>query len=135
MFIAWFDAARDAKGDVILNSKGHATLVSSHPEIYRKAELRHVVSKTGNIKPGLYVPYTQAQQDALVNVLLWLKARYPTTFRLDYVFGHDEVAPTRKQDPGGSCGLLTGKGPGAAQTMAQLRSVLLRAWADIQAAN
>lgn len=135
VFIAWFDAARDAKGDVILDSKGQATLASSHPEIYRKAELRHVVSKTGNIKPGWYVPYTRAQQDALINVLLWLKARYPTTFRLDYVFGHDEVAPTRKQDPGGSCGLLTGKGPGAAQTMAQLRSVLLRAWADIQAAN
>ena len=131
-FIAWFDAKRDADGNVILNNKGHATLVSSHPEIYRKAELRHVESKTGNIKPGWYVPYTQAQQDALINVLLWLKARHPKTFRLDYVFGHDEVAPTRKLDPGGSFGLLTGKGPGAARTMAQLRSVLLKAWADIQ---
>ena len=135
VFIAWFDAKQNEKGDVILNNKGHATLVSSHPEIYRKTELRHVTSTTGNIKAGWYVPYTQAQQDALINVLLWLKARYPKTFRLDYVFGHDEVAPTRKLDPGGSYGLLTGKGPGAAQTMAQLRSVLLKAWAEIQAAN
>ena len=133
VFIAWFDAKRNEKGDVILNNKGHATLASAHPEIYRKAELRHVASKTGNIKAGWYVPYTQAQQDALINVFLWLKARHPKTFRLDYVFGHDEVAPTRKLDPGGSYGLLTGKGPGAAQTMAQLRSVLLKAWADVQA--
>ncbi|HEV2556930.1 MAG TPA: glucosaminidase domain-containing protein [Bosea sp. (in: a-proteobacteria)] len=132
VFIAWFDAKRDDDGNVILNSKGQATLVSANPEIYRKAELRHVANNTDNIKPGWYVPYTQAQQDALINVLLWLKARHPKTFRLDYVFGHDEVAPKRKLDPGGSYGLPTARAPGQAQTMAQLRSVLLKNWADVQ---
>jgi len=54
---------------------------------------------------------------------------------LTVVFGHDEVVPKRKLDPGGSYGLLAGKGPGAAQPMAQLRDVLLKAWAEVQAAN
>lgn len=132
-FIAWFDAKHDAEGSVILNSKGQATIATSNPEIYRKAQLRHVPAQTGNISPGYYVPYTQAQQEALIKVLLWLKARYPKTFRLDYVFGHDEVSPHRKVDPGAAYGLLASKGPGAAQTMAQLRSTLLKAWADVQA--
>lgn len=131
-FIAWFDAKRDADGAVILNSKGQATIATSNPEVYRKAQLRNVPAQVGNISPGYYVPYTQAQQDALVKVLLWLKARYPKTFRLDYVFGHDEVSPHRKVDPGAAYGLLAPKGPGMAQTMAQLRSILLKAWAELQ---
>lgn len=133
VFIAWFDAKRDGNGDVILNGKGQATIAGAKPEIYRKAQLRHVASQTGNIAAGSYVPCTQAQQDALVGVLLWLKARYPKTFRLDYVFGHDEVSPRRKVDPGAAYGSWTSEGPGAPLTMAHLRSVLLKAWADLQA--
>ena len=38
----------------------------------------------------------------------------------------------RKLDPGGSFGLLKANGPRAPQTMAQLRSLLLKAWADVQ---
>ncbi|MFX6218437.1 N-acetylmuramoyl-L-alanine amidase, partial [Acinetobacter baumannii] len=75
-------------------------------EIYRRAELRHIGSLHGNIRPGVYVPYTRAQQEALIKVLIWLKRRYPRTFRLDYVFGHDEVSPGRKVDPGGSYGAV-----------------------------
>lgn len=131
-FVAWFDAKRDADGNVILNNKGQATIATSNPEVYRKAQLRHVTAQTGNISPGFYVLFTQAQQEALLKVLLWLKARHPKTFRLDYVFGHDEVSPRRKVDPGAAYGLATSKGPGAAQTMAQLRSNLLKAWADVQ---
>ncbi|OYU90940.1 MAG: hypothetical protein CFE29_08975 [Bradyrhizobiaceae bacterium PARB1] len=132
IFIAWFDAKRNAQGSVVLNSHGHATIATSRPEIYRRAELRHIGSLHGNIRPGVYVPYTRAQQESLIKVLIWLKRRYPKTFRLDYVFGHDEVSPVRKVDPGGSYGVI-GTPPGSEQTMAQLRSDLLHAWANVQA--
>ncbi len=132
IYIAWFDAKRDAQGSVILNSHGHASIATSKPEIYRHAELRHVANKLGNIRPGSYVPYTHAQQESLTRVLIWLKLRYPKTFRFDYVFGHDEVSPGRKVDPGGSYGFAGVPHPGAPQTMAQLRGDLLHAWANMQ---
>lgn len=130
VFIAWFDANRDANGNVILNSKGQATIASKKPEVYSKADLRHVSSKTGNIAPGTYVPYTLKQYEALIAVMLWLKRKYPKTFRLEYVFGHDEVAPKRKVDPGASLGKPAANGPGSAMTMTQFRSTLLKAWAE-----
>jgi hypothetical protein len=132
VYVPWFDAKRNANGSVILDAKGHATVANPNGELYAPASLRIVQSQTGNIRPGAYVPYTDQQFAALVNVMLWLKRSFPTTFRLDYVFGHDEVSPGRKIDPGGSLGTSDNKGAGPPMTMAHFRARLLKAWADQQ---
>jgi len=119
LFIPWFEAARDGQGNPLLDAQGRARPAKAGGESWRRAEVRLVPAKTGNIKPGAYAPCTPAQQAALTGVLLWLKARYPNSFRLDRVFGHDEVAPTRKADPGASLG----EGD-AAMTMAAFRERL-----------
>jgi len=60
-----------------------------------------VVSAKENIKAGTYQMFTEAQEKALINLCLWLKKNNPE-FDFDWVVGHDEIAPTRKSDPGGS---------------------------------
>jgi len=65
-------------------------------------DIRVVNEKTGNIKPGAYHKFTEAQEKSLVDLLFWLKKNNPSVFNLDFVVGHDEVAPKRKSDPGGS---------------------------------
>ncbi len=128
VFVPWFNSVRDAKGNVIL-SKGRATLLNADDLTYRKAELRHFAKPNGNIRAGAYVPFTVEQMKALSTVILWLKRQYPKTFRLEHVFGHDEVSPLRKIDPGGSLGAAGD----LAMTMAQFRADLLRRWADLSA--
>lgn len=71
-------------------------------EIYEPGEVRHVPNKVGNVQKGDYHKYTEAQETALRHLLLWLKYNNPEVFNLDWVLGHDEVAPDRKNDPGGS---------------------------------
>ncbi|HEX3175413.1 MAG TPA: N-acetylmuramoyl-L-alanine amidase [Methylomirabilota bacterium] len=74
-------------------------------------EVREVQAKD-NIKAGFYHRYTKAQEDALINFLLWqIETR---GMDIDWIVGHDEVAPDRKQDPGGSLSL----------TMPELRALL-----------
>jgi len=104
LFVPWFEAVRDGRGNPMLDATGRAEPAREGGETYRRNEVRVVTAQAGNIRPGAYVPYTEAQQDALVGLLLWLKARYRGSFRLDRVFGHDEVAPRRKLDPGGALG-------------------------------
>lgn len=59
------------------------------------------VKSSQNIKGGDYESYTTAQEAALTNFILWQMDVNPE-FNLDWVVGHDEIAPTRKSDPGGS---------------------------------
>lgn len=81
--------------------------------------IRSFASQKYNIKPGAYHVYTQEQEEALINLLLWLKGNCPNIFDLDLVLGHDEVAPTRKNDPGGALSLA----------MPEFRDMLKERWA------
>lgn len=64
--------------------------------------VRVVVAPSENQTPGAYHIYTSAQEEALGELLIWLRGNAPDVFSADLVLGHDEVAPHRKQDPGGS---------------------------------
>ena len=71
-----------------------------------------------NIKAGAYEKFTSEQEASLFAVLLWLKRNNPNVFRLEWVLGHDEVAPSRKSDPGGALSM----------TMPELRLKLINEW-------
>jgi len=77
--------------------------VSWFDEEYTEAQVRKV-SKKDNMQAGTYHKYTEAQEKALVDLIIWMHKNNPKVFNLDYVLGHDEVcAPKgRKNDPGGS---------------------------------
>lgn len=66
-----------------------------------QSDVRHVAAKD-NVQAGYYHKYSKEQEDALVELLLWMKSNNPDIFSFDFVLGHDEVAPDRKNDPGGS---------------------------------
>lgn len=53
---------------------------------------------------ALYHKFTEAQETALIDLLVYLKKRDPANFSYDNVLGHDEVCQPvgRKPDPGGS---------------------------------
>lgn len=70
-------------------------------EVYPDDAVRTVKAKD-NVEAGTYHRYTQAQEDSLIRLLLWLYRNNPKVFSLDLVLGHDSVAPKRKNDPGGS---------------------------------
>lgn len=80
---------------------------------YTQKEVRNSLRKA-NIKEGWYVKFTPEQEAALKKLILWLKSNNPSVFDLNYVLGHDEIAPDRKNDPGGSLSM----------TMPELREVL-----------
>lgn len=69
---------------------------------------RRVSTKRDNIKPGTYQAYTEAQELALINLCYYLKKNCPG-FSFDNVVGHDEIAPTRKSDPGASLSMTMPK--------------------------
>lgn len=69
---------------------------------YPQEETRNIAAKFHNISPGRYLKYTDKQEEALVNLLIWLKNNNTSVFSFDWVLGHDEVSPGRKVDPGGS---------------------------------
>jgi hypothetical protein len=130
VYAPWFNCVVDQNGNVITDASGRATIRDKSDEHYAANDVRIVKARNGNIAAGVYVPYTDAQFNALVAVMLWLRSAFPLTFRLDRVYGHDEVSPGRKVDPGGSLG----KGKGSSEmTMAEFRTLLLREWADVQA--
>lgn len=55
-----------------------------------------------NIKAGVYQKFTAKQEESLINLLKWLRQNNPKVFSFANVVGHDEVAPSRKDDPGGA---------------------------------
>jgi N-acetyl-anhydromuramyl-L-alanine amidase AmpD len=62
---------------------------------------RTIDKKHENQQAGTYQQYTHAQEISSLNFWVWCKKKNPA-FDLNKVVGHDEIAPTRKQDPGGS---------------------------------
>ncbi len=123
VFVPWFDAVRGAKGQVVLDAQGRARVKNPNGELYRAAQVRVVAAPVRNIRRGVYTCFTSVQFGALFELLRWLKARFPASFRMDRVFGHDEVATPsgRKTDPGGSMGMATG---GAVMPMAHFRRLM-----------
>jgi len=57
--------------------------------------------QSSNQKPGVYHKFTWAQEQSLINFILWQLDVNPE-FKISHVVGHDEIAPGRKNDPGGS---------------------------------
>lgn len=64
-------------------------------------QVRHV-ERFQNREAGWYHRYTVEQEKALIELLLWLKTNAPGIFDFEFVLGHDEVSPGRKNDPGGA---------------------------------
>lgn len=118
VFCPWFNAVRDAAGNVVLDARGRCQRKSIHDEWFAASEVR-TVATDGNIKAGTYLPYSFDQFEALTNLCLYLAKTFPATFSLDRVLGHDEVAPTRKNDPGGALA-----DPARLMTMAAFRAYL-----------
>ncbi|WP_417470945.1 N-acetylmuramoyl-L-alanine amidase [Maricaulis sp.] len=119
VFCPWFNAERDEKGRVILDADGRCTRRDENDEWYRDYEVR--LCEGGNITKGWYLPYSAEQFAALTRICIWLSRRFPDSFSLERVFGHDEVSPGRKSDPGGAMGT-----PTEMMTMAEFRSSLMQ---------
>lgn len=80
--------------------KAYFTDISRGDKYFYPHEVRVATAKKDNIQPGAYHKLAQEQEAGLVDLLLWLKYNNPSVFNFDYVLGHDEVAPKRKNDPG-----------------------------------
>ena len=70
-------------------------------EIIPENQRRIVYDQDGNRRPGTYHAFTTLQETALINFCLWQLNTNPE-FDVDWIVGHDEIAPNRKTDPGGS---------------------------------
>jgi N-acetyl-anhydromuramyl-L-alanine amidase AmpD len=118
VFCPWFNAVRDATGAVVLDGRGRCTRKSASDEWHPASAVRKVAARD-NMHPGAYLPYSFDQFEALTHLCLYLARTFPATFSMDRVFGHDEVAPTRKNDPGGALA-----DPARLMTMPEFRAYL-----------
>lgn len=69
------------------------------------AERLRFADKSFGSEVGYYVKYTEQQERALQELLLWLHNNNPQVFSFDYVLAHHEISPGRKNDCGGSLSL------------------------------
>jgi len=67
-----------------------------------KADAVRFVERRHNRIAGWYHKYTAEQEQSLTTLILWLKKNAPDIFHIEFVLGHDEVSPGRKDDPGGA---------------------------------
>jgi N-acetyl-anhydromuramyl-L-alanine amidase AmpD len=70
-----------------------------------------------NVKEGYYEMFTMHQEKTLIDICMWMRARYGWT-SFDNVLGHDEVAPKYKNDPGASLSM----------SMPEFRAYLEKEW-------
>lgn len=69
---------------------------------YTEDEVR-LTAKAHNVtEAGYYHKYTPEQERSLHSLLLWLHQNNPAIFKIKNIVGHDEISPTRKNDPGGA---------------------------------
>lgn len=74
---------------------------------YEQDEIREVGTNY-DCPAGLYKKFTNDQEAALMDLLVWLKHNNPSIFSFSYVLGHHEVSGMRgigrwrKNDPGGA---------------------------------
>jgi len=78
-------------------------------ETCTEAEVRFSEKVENVTKRGHYVTFSGVQEKALIDLILWMRNSNPAIFKLENVFGHDEIAVERgthtlgrKQDPGAS---------------------------------
>jgi hypothetical protein len=121
VFCPWFNVVvhppgHPKAGQPILNAQGQAKRRSAADEWYNAGEVRF--ARGGNIQAGWYLPYSADQFEAITDIALYLADKFPS-FSLDKVFGHDEVSPGRKNDPGGCMAM-----PGLVMTMEKFREHL-----------
>lgn len=65
-------------------------------------QIRHIETpRYPGESAGFYHKYTEAQEQSLIDLILFLRSMVPG-FQIAHVLGHDEIAPHRKNDPGGS---------------------------------
>lgn len=100
VFCPWYNSRRRENGSVILDERGRCYRLDPRDEWFNRERVRYASGE--NIFPGYYLPYTRAQFEALKGVVALAKSERPDTFGYDFIFGHDEVSPGRKQDPGGA---------------------------------
>jgi N-acetyl-anhydromuramyl-L-alanine amidase AmpD len=67
-------------------------------------------------KKGWYEAFTEDQERALADFLYFCKKHFET-FKCEYIFGHNEISPGRKDDPGAAHSL----------TMSELRAAIKNA--------
>ena len=89
--------------------KAYFTTIEKGDNYFYEHEVRHAKTNNENIQKGIYHRFTEAQEKGLVDLLIWLKHNNPEVFSFDFVLGHDEVAPKRKNDPGFSLSMTMPK--------------------------
>jgi N-acetyl-anhydromuramyl-L-alanine amidase AmpD len=83
---------------------------------YPEEKTRVAPAPNENISPGIYHRFTPEQERSLLDILAW-HLRFNPEFDVDWIAGHDEVAPARKDDPGASLSVTM---PGLRKTLATL---------------
>lgn len=112
-------------GKLETNAKGQ--FVTWFKSVIRKDQVTAVRKTYRNMTVGYYHKYTARQVVALRRLCVWLYLNNPKIFSIDRVVGHDEVAPGRKPDPGGSIPAEKGRGREAI-SMPEFRNIL---WNDV----
>jgi peptidoglycan hydrolase-like protein with peptidoglycan-binding domain len=101
--------------------------VLKYPEMaFTEDQMRYSgPNKIKNIYPGWYQKYTQAQEDTLFKLCMFLKEQAPDYFDFDLVVGHDEAC-----DVGGRAGDKNDPGAALSMDMPAFREKLKKAWAE-----
>jgi len=76
-------------------------------QVPRKYFARYNDGRFGPDK-GWYEAFTMEQEQKLVDFLIWCKKVLPK-FQFDYVLGHHEISPKRKQDPEAALSMSMGE--------------------------
>jgi N-acetyl-anhydromuramyl-L-alanine amidase AmpD len=90
---------------------------------YSESEINYVTEGEFKCPTGYYKKFTKAQEESLIDLLVWLKKNNPDVFDPDWILGHHEVSGKegigswRKSDPGGSLSM----------PMHELREIVKRA--------